>query len=241
MFRLLLRTIFYLDLNETFIVPPFRQSLISIFALDKYKFSCSFGNSKFFLFQDSKLVGTGSLSGYNNLYLLDTIASFKESLHISTRGIKRKLTNENSTTLCHKRLGHISKRRIKRLVSDKILKPLDFTDFDICVNCIKGKQTNIKRLGANRTLNVLELIHINICGSFPTASWNGQQYFITFMDDYSRYNYLYLIHEKSQSLDVFKNYQVEVENQLGKRIKCVRSDRGDECYGRYDSLGEQCP
>ncbi|RVW80762.1 Retrovirus-related Pol polyprotein from transposon TNT 1-94 [Vitis vinifera] len=53
----------------------------------------------------------------------------------------------------------------------------------------------------------------DICGPF-LPSWNGQQYFITFIDDYSRYGYLYLIHEKSQSLDVFKNFKAEVENQL---------------------------
>ena len=61
------------------------------------------------------MVGTGSLSGYDNLYLLDTIASFNESLHLSTRGIKRKLTNDNSATLWHKRLGHVSKLGIERL------------------------------------------------------------------------------------------------------------------------------
>ena len=116
---------------------------------------------------------------------------------------------------------------------DGILDPLDFMDFDTCVNCIKGKQTNIRRLGANRASDVLELIYTDICGLFLTASWNGQTYFITFIDDFSRYGYLYLIHEKSQSLDVFKNYKAEVENQLNKRIKSVRSNRGGEYYGRY--------
>ena len=102
-FRLLLRTKFYLDLNETFIVPSFRRNLISISILDKFKFSCSFGNSKLSLFENSKLVGTGSLSSYDNLYLLDTIALFNESLHLSTRGINRKLTKENFSMLWHKR------------------------------------------------------------------------------------------------------------------------------------------
>jgi hypothetical protein len=85
------------------------------------------------------------------------------------------------------------------------------------------------------------LIHTDICGSFPTAAWNGQRYFITFIDDYSRYGYLYLIHEKSQSLDVFKSFKAEVENQLGAKIKAVKSDRGGEYYGRYDGSGEQRP
>ncbi|KAH1151201.1 hypothetical protein GYH30_044930 [Glycine max] len=57
--------------------------------------------------------------------------------------------------------------------------------------------------------------------------------------DYSRYAYLFLMHEKSQSLDVFKTFKVKVENQLNKRIKCVRSNRGGKYYGKYDSSGEQ--
>jgi len=118
---------------------------------------------------------------------------------------------------------------------------LAFTDMDVCVDCIKGKQTNKRRFEANRSLDVLELIHTDICGPFPSPSWNGQHYFITFIDDFSRYGYLYLIHDKSQSLDVFKNYKAEVENQLGKRIKSIRSDRGGEYYGRYDGSGEQRP
>ena len=96
-------------------------------------------------------------------------------------------------------------------------------------------------MGANRASDVLELIHTDICGPFPMASWNGQTYFITFIDDFFRYGYLYLIHDKSQSLDVFKNYKAEVENQLNERIKSVRSNCGGEYYGRYNGSGEQRP
>ena len=74
-------------------------------------------------------------------------------------------------------------------MSDGILDSLDFLDFEICTNCIKGKQTNTRRFSANRATDVLELIHIDICGPFPTVSWNGQQYFIMFIDDFSCYGY----------------------------------------------------
>ena len=83
-YRLLLKTKFFLDLDETFIVPSFRRNLISIFTLDKYGYSCLFRNEKFSLFHDSKLVGFGSLSSNDRLYLLDTITSFSESLQFST-------------------------------------------------------------------------------------------------------------------------------------------------------------
>nr|CAN71504.1 hypothetical protein VITISV_021017 [Vitis vinifera] len=139
------------------------------------------------------------------------------------------------------RLGHISNQHIQRLVLEGILDPLDFLDFQVYIECIKGKQTNMKKNDANRCGDVLELIHTDICGPFPTPSWNGQQYFSTFIDDYSCYDYLYLIHEKSQSLDVFKNFKAKVENQLSKKMKAFRSDHGGKYYGRYDLSGEQRP
>ena len=240
-FRLLLRTGFYLDLIETHVVPSLRRNLVYVPILDTSGYFCSFGNEKVILYQNSNLVGS-VLYYVTIIYIfLTLLLHLMNPLHVSTVGIKRKLTSENSASLWHKRLGHISKRRIERLVSDGILDPLDFMDFDTCVNCIKGKQTNVRRLSANRASDVLELIHTDICGPFPTASWNGQTYFITFIDDFSQYGYLYLIHDKSQSLDVFKNYKAEVENQLNKRIKRVRSDHGGKYYGRYDGSGEQCP
>ena len=49
-FRLQLKTGFYLDLFETFVVPSFRRNLISISSLDKFGFSCSFGNNKVSLY-----------------------------------------------------------------------------------------------------------------------------------------------------------------------------------------------
>ena len=51
--------------------------------------------------------------------------------------------------------------------------------------------------------------------------------------------YLYLIHKKSQALEVFKSFKAEVELQLGKKIKAFKSDRGGDYYGRYDGSGEQ--
>ena len=64
--------------------------------------------------------------------------------------------------LWHRRLGHISIDRIKRLVKDGVLSTLDYTDFETCVDCIKGKQTNKSEKHANRSSNILEIIHTDI-------------------------------------------------------------------------------
>ena len=61
-----------------------------------------------------------------------------------------------------------------------------------------------------------------------TQARGGYEYFITFMDDYSRYGYVYLMRRKSEAFEKFKKFRVEVENQLGKHIKAIQSDRGGE-------------
>ena len=98
-FRLLLRTGFDLDLIETHVVPSLRWNLVFVPVLDTSGYCCSFRYGKVILYQNSNLVGSSSLLRYDNLYLLDIIASFNESLHVSTVGIKLKLTSENSASL----------------------------------------------------------------------------------------------------------------------------------------------
>ena len=55
---------------------------------------------------------------------------------------------------------------------------------------------------------------------------DGYDSFITFIDDYSRYGYIYPIKERTEALDKFKIFKAEVENQHNLKIKIVRSDRG---------------
>jgi hypothetical protein len=71
------------------------------------------------------------------------------------------------------------------------------SDLGLCIECTKGKQTSMRKYTANRMTDVLELIHTDIYGPFPTATRNDYVYFIIFIDDYSRYGYIYLIKENS--------------------------------------------
>ena len=56
----------------------------------------------------------------------------------------------------------------------------------------------------------------------------GNKYFITFIDDCSRYCYVYLLSSKDEVVNAFKTYKAKVETQLNKKIKIIRSDRGGE-------------
>jgi transposase InsO family protein len=88
----------------------------------------------------------------------------------------------------------------------------------------------------DRHLAPVELIHSNICEMNDVLIKGGQRYFITMIDDASRYCYVYLLKTKDEALNCFKTYKTEAENQLEKNIKCFRSDRGSEYFSNEFDL-----
>ncbi|GJT08968.1 retrotransposon protein, putative, ty1-copia subclass [Tanacetum coccineum] len=137
--------------------------------------------------------------------------------------------NLDSTFLWHCRLGHINKKRIENLLHDGLLKSIDDESFNVCVSCISGKMArNPFTHASERADDLLGIIHSDVCRPFRTTSRDGANYYVTFTDNFSRYGYVYLIKHKHEVFGIFKTFQNEVENQLGKTIKALRSDRGGE-------------
>ena len=97
----------------------------------------------------------------------------------------------------------------------------------------KGKYVKKIKKDAKRSVGILKIIHIDICGPFPVKSMDGYDLFITFTYDYSRFGYIYPIKERSEALDKFKIFKAEVENQHNLKIKIVRSDREGVLQSTY--------
>ncbi|KAL0454911.1 UNVERIFIED_CONTAM: hypothetical protein Slati_0830300 [Sesamum latifolium] len=123
----------------------------------------------------------------------------------------------------------ISKDRIRRLVDSKSLKIDDLDHLPTCESCLKGKMTKKPFVGQTTNANdLLDLVHIDVCGPLSIPARGGFSYFITFTDDHSRYGYVYLMRYKSEAFGRFKEYRLEVENQTNRKIKALRSNRGGE-------------
>jgi hypothetical protein len=82
----------------------------------------------------------------------------------------------------------------------------------------------------------LDLIHSDICKMNGVLTEGGQRYFMTIIDNASRYCYVYLLKTKEEILNYFKTYKAEVENQLEKKIKRFRSDHGGEYFSNEFDL-----
>jgi transposase InsO family protein len=87
-----------------------------------------------------------------------------------------------------------------------------------------------------RNFAPLELIYSKICGMNGVLTEGGQRHFMTMIDDASRYCYVYLLKTKDEALNCFKTYKAEVENQLEKKIKRFRSNRGGEYFSNEFDL-----
>ncbi|GJY71218.1 retrotransposon protein, putative, ty1-copia subclass [Tanacetum coccineum] len=156
----------------------------------------------------------------------DLVPNVNSIYNVSNKRVKRNL---DSTYLWHCRLAHINKKRIKQLQQDGLLKSTDDESFDKCESCLSGKMTKKPFPHSNeRAKDLLGIIHTDVCGPLRHVSRQGASYFITFTDDYSRYGYVYLLKHKHEVFETFKVFKNEVENQLGKTIKAIRSDRGGE-------------
>ena len=93
------------------------------------------------------------------------------------------------------------------------LSPLDVITLLVCEPFIEEKMTmrSFKAKGY-RTKEVLDLVHTDLCGPMSTSARGGYEYFITFIDNYLRYGYLYLMRDKSEAFEKFKEFKAEVEN-----------------------------
>uniref|UniRef100_A0A2N9FJ35 Integrase catalytic domain-containing protein n=1 Tax=Fagus sylvatica TaxID=28930 RepID=A0A2N9FJ35_FAGSY len=128
----------------------------------------------------------------------------------------------------HARLGHIGQDRMTRLAREGLLGPLAKVNLPTCEHCLARKSTR-KPFGKGiRTTVPLELIHSNVCGPMNVRARHGASYFITFIDDFTRYGHVYLVSHKSEALDCFRRFMNLVENQIERTVKTLRTDHGRE-------------
>lgn len=100
----------------------------------------------------------------------------------------------------------------------------------ICHDCLNGKQTRLPFPAHTvwRASKPLELIHSDICGPITPISTGKKQYFISFIDDFSRKAWVYFLTMKSEAFEYFKIFKRLVETETEMQIKCVRTNNGGE-------------
>ena len=161
------------------------------------------------------------LNGFKELDTVNVFVNNDTSIYVKNSSA----SNDNESVIWHARLGHIGQDCLKRLARAGLLGSLAKVKLPICEHCLTGKATRLPFGKAKRANSKLQLIHSDICGPMNVRARHGANYFITFINDFTRFGHIYLISHKSEALDCFTQFTRLVENQLSTKMKALRSDQ----------------
>nr|GEV16563.1 hypothetical protein [Tanacetum cinerariifolium] len=225
-YHLCLHSGIVLILHNCHYAPLITRGIISVSRLYKDGFVNHFENDNLISVFKNNMIYFNAIPK-DDIYeiVMTSSNTIKSSMYAVTN--KRAKLNLDSALLWHCRLGHINKKRIAKLQHDGLLDSTDIKSFEKCVACMSGKMVRKPYSHQmERVKDLLGLIHTDVYGLFKIMSRQRAYYFVTFTDDFSSYGYVYLLKHKHEVFETFKVFQKEVENQLGKTIKSLRSDRG---------------
>jgi len=131
--------------------------------------------------------------------------------------------NDITEELWHRRYGHLGARDLKKLAAEEMVVSLNYDtskDMGFCEPCVEGKhhRTTFPTSGGKRCDKVLGLVHSDVCGKIGTQSLSGSQYFLTFIDDKTRYTWIYVLKHKSQVFEKFIEWKALVEKSTGQKL-----------------------
>ncbi|RVW95066.1 Retrovirus-related Pol polyprotein from transposon RE1 [Vitis vinifera] len=137
----------------------------------------------------------------------------------------------SNAELWNRRLGHFHHVGLLYMQKQNLVKGVPLLEDKLadCVACQYGKQTRRPfPQTAWRAMHKLQLVHTDVGGPQKTPSLNGSKYYIAFIDDYTRFCWIYFLKSKSEVANVFWKYKAWVENQSSCRMQKIRSDNGKE-------------
>ena len=107
---------------------------------------------------------------------------------------------------------------------------MKFEKDKLCSACQAGKQVaNIHPTKAfMSTTRVLELLDMDLFGPTTYKSLGGNLYCLVIVDDYSRYTWVFFLHDKSEVASCFKKFAKRAQNEFKVKLKKIRSDNGKE-------------
>jgi hypothetical protein len=141
------------------------------------------------------------------------------------------LRKNDESWLWHRRLRHINFDhliKLKNLEAVKDILRISKPQYSMCKPCQVGKltRTHFMSKSSTSTEKPLQLVHMDLCGPSREEGTGKENYFMLIIDDYSRITWVSFLKEKAEAFEKFKIFKALTENQTGKRLKAVRSDRG---------------
>jgi len=225
-------------LSETLFVPKLAVNLFSVNAADSKGNKIQFENGEAKIYSPSGILqATGSSHG--KLYYLNCQEDSMKCHVKDNCSIVKESTQVGGLDLWHQRLGHASHERICDAVTNNKVRGIHLKSEEMkkaqpfCEPCVEGKMSRkpFPKAVNSKANDVLDLVYSDVCGPMNTETLGGARYFVSFTDDYSRCSRVYFMREKGEVMKKFIEFEAEVTNEKGKRIKALRTDNG----GEYES------
>jgi histone deacetylase 1/2 len=219
-----------LHLKNILHVPGAHKSLVSVHKLVSDNDAYLELHPNLFLIKDrvtKRTLHQGRCKG--GLYPLEPAAGEEEGKQVF--GVTKL-----STLRWHSRLGHPAFPIVKQVLRDNQLPYLVENNVEsVCDPCQRAKSHQLPyAMSDNVSTMPLQLIHSHVWGPAPVTA-NKHVYYVSFIDDFSKYTWIYLIKRKSEVFEVFRNFQSLVERKFDKRILAMQTDWGGE-YERLNSF-----
>lgn len=218
-----------LTLKDVLYVPTFKFNLLSISALTRESsVSVSFFPESFVIQDSSQKVMIGKGSRFDDLYVLHSKDLIPATLSTSVNASPA-FVNKVSFQTWHNRLGHLSDQRLA--VLNKLLH-CDYLNNNIhtsCYICPLAKQRRLPFVSHNHMAShPFDLLHCDIWGPYRVTSHSGFRYFLTLVDDCTRFTWVYLLKNKCDAIQVVPRFFSMIDTQFHKIIKVFRSDNAKE-------------
>jgi hypothetical protein len=175
------------------------------------------------------MIGTAELK--HGLYILTTpLVSLPHTppSHSINSITSTSVNKPNDHVLWHMRFGHVSDEKLFEI--NKIFPSVKYQSSPLpCDICFYAKQ---KRLpfphSTHVSQSIFDIVHMDIWGPIATPSMLGYKYFLTVVDDKSRFTWIFLMKYKSETSNLIKSFVKMIQTQFKITIKCIRSDNGTE-------------
>lgn len=217
---------------------PRRTRLLSLNDLHRIGITCSFIPSA----EDPTQLECHFQEGEKVIYKISQSANKTFCLYTLPRPMPDKPADKQlaqQLQFYHRLLGHASAKRIRSIMETTLGRKISTQEckvawktLPVCDVCMYAKQVRKPfPTQGSRATNVLDLIHTDVCGKLYPASYNRKHYFVTFIDDFSRYTWIYFLASKDEVAKCFEKFRALAQNQIERTIKRVRTDNGGEYIG----------
>ncbi|GJV17354.1 retrovirus-related pol polyprotein from transposon TNT 1-94 [Tanacetum coccineum] len=167
------------------------------------------------------------------------VAFRKHSCYVrDTDGVELIKASKNKSWLWHRRLNHLNFGTINDLARKDLVRGLPRLKFEkdhlySACQLEKSKKHTYSPKAENTNLEVLNTLHMDLCGPMRVQTINGKKYILVIVDAYSRFTWVKFLRSKDETPEFVIKFLKQIQVGLNKTVRYIRTDNGTEFVYKY--------